>query len=159
MPAHPEFVTLEILIAARTQIGYPVTVVDSPAGEATAFSPIDLSKSRLAADAEALTAGRLAGEARLQEFGRLLFESIFVDEVAHLYRASLSMAMAQGKLLRLHLRFDAPELAALPWEYLYDLQDERLLAVTLDCAVTRSIAVAAPTPALAVQPLCACWWC
>ena len=56
-----------------------------------------------------------------KDFGRRLFEATFGDEVRSCLRQSLDMASQQdtGLRLRLHLTA-APELADLPWEFLYD---------------------------------------
>ena len=55
-----------------------------------------------------------------QEVGRVLFEALFTSEVLSCYRVSQAAAREQGKRLRLRLRVEAPELAVLPWEFLYD---------------------------------------
>ena len=44
-----------------------------------------------------------------------------------MYRASLGVAQQQGKRLRVVLRLTAPELAALPWEMLFDPETETYL--------------------------------
>jgi hypothetical protein len=56
-----------------------------------------------------------------KDFGRRLFEAAFGDEVRGCLRQSLDIAGQQdaGLRLRLHLTA-APELADLPWEFLYD---------------------------------------
>ncbi len=59
----------------------------------------------------------------VKAFGRELFEALLPSEVRSRYRTSLNKARDEGKGLRLRLRIEAPELAALPWEYLYD-EDE-----------------------------------
>jgi Restriction endonuclease/CHAT domain len=59
-------------------------------------------------------------ERPVRELGRLLFEALFTGPVYGTYRASLGAVQQQGKRLRLVLRLAAPELAALPWEMLFD---------------------------------------
>jgi len=49
-----------------------------------------------------------------------LFEALFTGEVYGTYRASLGAAQERGKRLHVVLRLAAAELAALPWETLYD---------------------------------------
>jgi len=56
----------------------------------------------------------------VEEFGRELFEALLPSEVRSCYRSILARAREQGKGLRLRLRIESPELAALPWEFLYD---------------------------------------
>src|SRR5271165_406566 len=59
-------------------------------------------------------------EQPVREVGRLLFEALFSGPVYGIYRASLAVARERGTRLRLVLRLTAPELAALPWEMLFD---------------------------------------
>jgi len=54
------------------------------------------------------------------EVGRLLFEALFSGPVYGAYQASLGVAQERRQRLRLVLRLRAPELAALPWEMLFD---------------------------------------
>ncbi|HEX6778202.1 MAG TPA: hypothetical protein VF099_08370, partial [Ktedonobacterales bacterium] len=63
----------------------------------------------------------LSGEERaVQQFGKTLFEALLADDVRSLYDVSREAARRQGQGLRLRLHIRAAELAALPWEYLYD---------------------------------------
>lgn len=59
-------------------------------------------------------------EAAIQAVGRQLFDAVFDGEVSTAYRTSLAVASDRGKGVRIVLRLTAPELAALPWEALYD---------------------------------------
>jgi uncharacterized protein with WD repeat/tetratricopeptide (TPR) repeat protein len=59
-------------------------------------------------------------EQLLQEVGRQLFEAVFTGAVAGAYRASLGAVQQAGKRLRVGLHVSAPELAALPWEAMFD---------------------------------------
>ena len=57
---------------------------------------------------------------KVQDFGQALFDALFADKVLICYKQSLAEASRQGKGLRLQLHLDPPELACLPWEFLYD---------------------------------------
>jgi CHAT domain len=61
-----------------------------------------------------------AAEQPVRDVGRQLFEALFTGPVYGMYRASLGVAQQRGKRLRVVLRLTAPELAALPWETLFD---------------------------------------
>jgi hypothetical protein len=61
-----------------------------------------------------------ATEVAIQGVGRLLFESVFRDDVETAYRTSLAVASDRGAGVQIVLRLTAPGLAALPWEALYD---------------------------------------
>ena len=66
-------------------------------------------------------------EQPVREVGRQLFHALFTGPVYGTYRASLGVAQQRGKRLRLVLRLTAPELAALPWEMLFDPETETYL--------------------------------
>ncbi|HEU4755469.1 MAG TPA: CHAT domain-containing protein, partial [Agromyces sp.] len=58
-------------------------------------------------------------ETTVQRVGLVLFTSVFTGEVGAAYRTSAAVAHERGAGLKLVLRL-TPELAALPWESLYD---------------------------------------
>ena len=109
---------------------FRVEMVRSPAGEASAEVKLD---------ADALLAGRTqfeqtllvsgvaarhvltATERTVREIGQALFAALLgAGEVAGRYRAAAALAEERDEELRIVLRLDAPELAALPWEAMYD---------------------------------------
>ncbi|WP_197514500.1 CHAT domain-containing protein, partial [Mycobacterium sp. E342] len=51
-----------------------------------------------------------------------MFETLFSGPVLGSYRASLGVAQQRGEPLRVVLRLTAPQLAALPWEALFDAE-------------------------------------
>ncbi|MGH3914780.1 MAG: CHAT domain-containing protein [Pseudonocardiaceae bacterium] len=59
-------------------------------------------------------------EGPVRELGRRLFEALVTEDVQSLYVSSSQLAQAQGTVLRLALRVRPPELARLPWEFLFD---------------------------------------
>ena len=61
-----------------------------------------------------------ATEAALRDVGERLFESIFSGDVGATYRTSRAIAAERGTGLQISLRLTAPQLAALPWESLFD---------------------------------------
>jgi hypothetical protein len=63
----------------------------------------------------------------VRQVGQQLFEALFTGSVYGTYRASLGVAQQQGKRLGVVLRLTAPELAALPWEMLFDPETETYL--------------------------------
>ncbi len=109
---------------------YQVRVVRSPAGgdQREEFDlDIDaLLRSRPQLEASILSSSVGArrvmstAERPVLEAGTHLFESVFKQSVYGAYRASLGVAQQQGERLRVVLRLSEPELAALPWEALFD---------------------------------------
>jgi hypothetical protein len=134
-----------------------VEVVDSPAGQTTAPSilPCAISSETLTSlEAGDLTPGRHLGDALgerslqppdLPAIGRALWRCAFgAPAVAELWRASRGSVGPEG-VLRLRLLIDSAELAALPWELLYDETLGRFLALDGQTPVTRFTRLPIPT--------------
>ena len=61
------------------------------------------------------------GEASVRGVGQRLFEALFSQHpVAGVYRASCAVAVERGDTLGMVLRLNTPEIAALPWECMFD---------------------------------------
>ena len=84
--------------------------------------------------------------------GRVLFEALFTSEVLSCYRVSLDTARKQGKRLRLRLRVEAPELAVLPWEFLYDETEGDHISLLRETPLTRYLEMGRPAEPLTIQP-------
>ena len=65
-----------------------------------------------------------AAERPVREVGRRLFEALFTGQVYGTYRESLGAVQQRGTRLRVVLRLTAPQLAALPWEAMFDPERE-----------------------------------
>ena len=73
-----------------------------------------------------------------KRFGGKLFSSLFTGEALGVLRVSLDDAHRSADKLRIRLCLsDAPALAELPWEYLYNLTLNRFFALDNDMAVVR----------------------
>lgn len=59
-------------------------------------------------------------ETAIQAVGTTLFGAVFSESVGSAYRASVAVASERGRSLQLALRLNAPGLAAVPWEALFD---------------------------------------
>lgn len=68
-----------------------------------------------------------ATELPVRQTGQQLFQALFTGPVYGMYRASLGVAQQRGEHLRVVLRLTAPELAALPWETLFDPETQTYL--------------------------------
>ena len=109
---------------------FRVEVVRSPAGEASAETALDTDgllagreqfQQTLLASSVATRQILTPAEQAVRETGRALFAALLgAGEVAGRYRASMALADERGEELRVVLRLDAPELAGLPWEAMYD---------------------------------------
>jgi len=89
-------------------------------------------------------------ERAVRETGQALFAALLgTGEVAGRYRASAALAEERDDELRIVLRLDAPELAGLPWEAMYDPGTGGY--VCRQHHLVRHIPVAAVPPPLAVR--------
>ncbi len=85
-----------------------------------------------------------------QQYGTLLYQSLFVDQIAPLLQRALGECLREDQIgLRIRLRSEPPELAALPWEYLYDPQRRLFLAASVETPVSRYLNLTEPVRKLA----------
>ncbi|UCH93309.1 MAG: SUMF1/EgtB/PvdO family nonheme iron enzyme [Candidatus Aminicenantes bacterium] len=138
---------------------YPVAVIKSPAGEAREsmhfpFDHLELENRLKDLQIALLRSGgkrrrvNLPEEQAVQDFGRELFEALISKEVRSRYDVSLSEADQQRKGLRLKLRILSPELAALPWEFIFDERYSKYLCLSRKTPVVRYLELPQP-----IQPL------
>jgi tetratricopeptide (TPR) repeat protein len=158
----PEYHDFELEISSDSADGVPrqyfAHVIRSPAGEASR-SPVQFRFSkdlaRVRADLESAVLGingnGIAGlaspsEQMLREFGKEVFRSIFVNtkSISNLY------AQCKRKDLRIKLRISSPDLAALPWEYLYE-EDEVISYLSLRLPLVRYLETAGAAEAMGVR--------
>lgn len=155
------YLDFELEIGIGSGRDYPVVVVRSPAGEAreTMRFPFDelMLENRLQALQIALL--RSGGKQRrlpspeekiVQDFGRALYEALLSGEVRSRYDVSFREATQAGKGLRLKLRIQSPEMAALPWEFLYDSRQGEYLALVRNTPIVRYLELPQPIQPLAV---------
>jgi CHAT domain-containing protein len=128
---------IELEIGAGSGVGnYAVRVIRAAAGGEPAGA-LELDVEELLSRRDVLEATVLASavprrgvplnEQPVREVGVQLFRALFSGRVYGTYRASLGAAQQYGRRLRLVLRLTAPELAALPWEMLFDPETETYL--------------------------------
>src|SRR5215207_1439161 len=158
-----DYLDFELEIRGGGPREYPVAV-RSPAGEAQAqmrfpFDEWELKDRLQALEIALLRSGgtrrRILSpeEHTVQDFGRGLFEALLVGDVRSRYEVSLSEARRRNKGLRLKLRTHPPELAVLPWEFLYDAQRDRYLCLSSTTPLVRHLDLPQPIEALPVSPL------
>lgn len=145
----------------RTPGGYCVRVFNSPAGQASGeftlpFSDLELENFLLRVGRSRQVVRRRVESSELgsaKAFGGRLFESVFAGDVRGCFRSSVDDARRQdhGLRVRLHLG-KAPELADLPWEYLYNASLNRFLSLSLETPVVRYLDFAEAIRPIAVEP-------
>jgi hypothetical protein len=88
-----------------------------------------------------------------REFGNKLFDTVFCGELETAFWKSLETAKAGGNGLRIRLRLgDTPELADLPWEYLYQQQHREFLALSAETPIVRYFELPETVKPLAITP-------
>ena len=147
----PQFEDFELLVnAAREPDCYPVTLIQSPAGQANGTLKLELQTAEIQTALQSI-AGRQTTEDSLRQFGQQLFDKLMADPIGDSYRKSQGLAQGAGKRLRVRLRLDPPEIAALPWEYLYDARDEFPLAISRNHCLSRYVQVSETVRSLQVE--------
>ncbi|MGB0389051.1 MAG: CHAT domain-containing protein, partial [Ardenticatenaceae bacterium] len=142
--------TFELLIGSKQTDGYPVIVIKSPAGEPRSLCWLNPQHEKLLGCLRHIKNSD-TNAAFLREFGSNLFEYLFAGPIEPLYRESLGMVRGQGKSLRVRLRINSPELAALPWEFLYDREKGSFLAISPDTVLVRDVSMNEPDHPTAVE--------
>ena len=149
----------DLLIEPGPPGSYRARVLRSPAGESAPvqftlpFSGLELENFVLKVSRGRSTrrgAGR-PESAPLKDFGGKLYGAVFQDELRDILQRSLSLTSAQSGL-RLRLRLaDTPELADLPWEFLYDPRRGRFLAQSRRTPLVRYLDLPDPPQPLSVE--------
>lgn len=121
----------------RHGAGFLVRILHSPGGEASDTFTLPFSEEKL--ENLILKLGRLRRRTRrvqspemeaAREFGGKLFEAVFSSDMRACFKSSLDETHRQPATgLRLKLRLqETPELADLPWEFLFDPSFDRFFA-------------------------------
>jgi hypothetical protein len=163
LAARSQYLDFEIEVGQGAGLDYPIAIIQSPAGPAreTMRFPYDelALENRLQSLKIALlhAAGGqrqvLTDEERLvQDFGRDLFNALFSGEARKRFDASCAEARQQGKGLRLKLRLNPPELARLPWEFLYDPRRAEYVCLSRETPIIRYLELPQLIQPLAVSP-------
>lgn len=142
---------------------YHVRVVNAPAGQATGQFTLPFAQAEL--DRFAWRPGASYRHLRPvatvedkqkpldpQEFGTRLFDAVFAGKVGECLRRSLDAAFQQNEHLSVRLRLnEVPELALLPWEYLYDPERDQFFALLDQVSLMRYMEISEPEAPLRVE--------
>jgi pSer/pThr/pTyr-binding forkhead associated (FHA) protein len=149
------------LLIERAGEKYKARVLNSPAGQATTEFILPFTGEGL--ENFVLKIGRPRRVSRradspemetAKNFGGALFDAVFQDDVHTCFRGSLDEATRQEEGgLRVRLRLaDAPELADVPWEFLYNPAVNRFLSLSNETPVVRYLDLPERIRSLAVSP-------
>lgn len=148
-----EFLDFEILLEATEQKNrYRLRVINAPGQAGDAKAETIFKKDQLQKALKSLQRG-FTDQASLKNFGRLLYQTLFVDNIAASYGRALTQARLEKKGLRLRLLIDAPELQTLPWEYLYDERNDFFFSANPEILLTRDVVSEQPRREMNVKAL------
>jgi hypothetical protein len=155
------YLDFDVVIERADQGAYRVRVVNAPAGP-TSWSTFTMPFSQLELKYFVLKIGqprrvvRRVDEpdtAAIKTFGSQLYRELFHHELEVNLLRSQILATTEGKGLRLRLRLsDTPELAELPWEFLYDRSRNRFVCLADRTPLVRFLEVPDPPRPLRVSP-------
>ena len=142
---------------------YTVRVLRSPAGEATGTLRLPFGSLALQNRLQALQIALLrSGTTRrrvdtpesrtVESFGQELWSTLFSGDVLSRFEASRMECRRVDAGMRIKLRIESPELAALPWEYLFDGDRGDYLTLSASTPVVRYIPLPQTMAPLRVQP-------
>jgi hypothetical protein len=158
-----DYLNFDVSIIGSLAAVYPVSVLNSPAGEPRGaltlpFTGLELQNRLQAIEIAILksSGGRrrvLAPEDRaVQEFGQAMFDALISGDVRSSFDVSRSLAQREGKGLRVRLRIEPPELAVLPWEFLYDSRQGEFLCLSVFTPVVRYLDLPGSVAPVEVSP-------
>jgi Uncharacterized protein conserved in bacteria len=124
---------------------YVIQLLESPAGEgrgefALPFTHVELSNFYNRIGQVRRTTRRADGPdvEAAKRFGDQLFRSVFTGELLGQLRSSIDHTRDRGHGLRIRLRLKGvPELAELPWEFLYDQEQDHFIATSTTTPMVR----------------------
>jgi CHAT domain len=140
--------------------GFRAHVVNSPVGQASCvfkmpFSDLELENFflKMAQSRGVTRRAKVTDAGPTHELGGRLFAAVFDEDVFACLRSSIDEADRQGKGLRIRLRLaETPELANLPWEYLYNSKQRKFVSLSIQTPIVRFMELPERIKPLAVSP-------
>jgi len=138
---------------------YLVQLLNSPAGQASGqfippFTQVELSNfySRIGQMRRSTRRIDSPDLEAAKKFGDQLFRSVFTGELLGQLRTSMDRCHEHGRGLRIRLRLKGvPALAELPWEFLYDIEQDHFLATSTLTPMVRYLDLPQSVSALRVR--------
>ena len=156
------YLNFDVLVQPAVGGGYEARVLGGPAGEtgpvkvAIPFSDLEIENFllRIGRPRRGLTRSLQSPEAAaVRGFGGVLFDAVFRDQLRVALASSLDLAEGAAAGLRVRLRLtEAPELVDLPWEYMYNGDTHRFMALSEWTPLVRYLELPGRVRPLAVKP-------
>ena len=119
-------------------MGYLVHVIHSEAGEGRGYSRFDLKTLQESLDE---IRKRETDLLFIKKFGADLMGMLMVDEVRRRFDTAIGRIAEGERGLRVRLRTESPELAHIPWEFLYEEEGGRWLATSTSVTLSRYVEI------------------
>jgi CHASE2 domain-containing sensor protein len=145
-----DYKNFNLRIEPKLNDSYPV-VVESDQGEATGKFVLSAECLELAEQLKQIEDLDAASPAPMN-LGASLYRCLFENDIGRMLDKSLGAVTDKEQGLRIRLRLTPAEIAALPWEVLYDQQAKCFLATSDKTPLTRYIELSQPIKALTTEP-------
>ena len=159
--AHRTYLNFDLLLERAKGGTFRVRVTGSPVGESRStrfevpWDATQLENLLLKLDPGRSGTRRALGDSQSQaslDLGGRLYEAVFNDDLRLDWSRSVDVARSGGHGLRLRLRLtEAPAIAGLPWELLYDRRSNSYLAQSDRTPLVRYMEVSEPPQPLLVN--------
>jgi hypothetical protein len=156
-----QYDNFDLLLEAQGDGEFRARVIDCPTGESPTglfripFEPTELENLLLKLDPGRSGTRRVAADPQSEaalKLGSGLFETVFTSDIRLTWARSLDAVRAAKRGLRLRLRLtEAPSIAVLPWELLYDRRQNSYIAQSERTPVVRYLDVPMTPRALDVD--------
>lgn len=159
--ASRDYVDFDLMFEPEGEGRYAARITGSPAGEASQifqvpFNDLEIENYLLRFSKARATVRRIDAPEldAARRFGSTLFGAVFAGELLSTYLLSKARAEAEDRGLRIRLRLtETPELADLPWEFLFDSGVQRdFVALSDRTPIVRYPQLPRPVKPLQVSP-------
>lgn len=138
------------LLQGLKQNRYLIYAASPTQGETTVHMSLEIASSKMRSWLDKID-GEQATLTQLKAFGAELFEKVLTSEVKQLLDRSLGEILPQPESgLRIRLRLEPPELATLPWEFLYSPARQIFLAASHETPLLRYLNLPDPVGTMAI---------
>ena len=147
------------LLLERAPKGFRAQVLTSSAGQASVefqlpFSDVELENCLLKLGRTTRLVRRIESNemTTAKTFGGALFNAVFSGDVRACFRSATDEARRENTGIRLRIRLADPELADLPWEFLYNPAVNRFVALSVQTPLVRYMDLPEIIQPIAVTP-------
>ncbi|MEZ4868350.1 MAG: SUMF1/EgtB/PvdO family nonheme iron enzyme [Caldilineaceae bacterium] len=139
------------MIAARSDAGEARQISEFPLDASALVQGLHKLEAAITGSVAQKQAQASAAMQSVQDFGRTLFDFLLPSETRTLYYESLREAVHRNRGVRLKLSIHAPQLATLPWEFLFDPRKRDYVCLDPHTPLVRYTELPQTSPPLAVE--------